>query len=416
MAKKPFKKISQDEKKAAKNPMAFSGPVEDEIMKRYQVGCIATAHADRDLYLIDTGILDLNMAVGTMGYLGGRMSLVWGDRQAAKSLLMLCTIAQVQRDGGRAALVDPEGTFDAKFAQMLGVDISKLFLVSAQDKRIDPKTNTRLLPLSGEEFFDIVNLLIHSGAYHFVGMDSLTACVPMALLGKPTTDQAALKAAQAIMNSQMLQKTNAYLTMAPHCHFQMISQSRDVPMQIGGASGPKPSGGKAAGFYVSYELMVRKNFTHREKLPISPDCSLKLEQDVAIDITITLTKNKVARVMEPATVHVDLRTGVCQATDVVRTAKKMGVIAQSSSWLSLDQWKWNGEEAAINDFKLHQDLYDYVRAECINKLGAQFTNLAEVGSDEQLPEAGSDQFQEKLSEFKETVDAEIGESLPGDDE
>jgi recombination protein RecA len=390
--------------KTKKDAMAMAGSVENEIMKRYKVGGAGSGHATRDLYLIDTGILDLNMALGTNGLLGGRMSMIWGGRGSAKTMVMLCIIAQVQRDGGNAAFIDAEGTFDVKFAKMLGVDVDNLFLVSAQEKRVDDK-GKRLLPLSGEEFYDMVNLLIYSGKYHYIGLDSITACVPHAMLSKPTVDQAALKAAQAIMNSLMLQKTNSFLTMAPHCHFMMISQERDQPMQMGPTQG-KPSGGKAPGFYISYEIQAKKTETHRQKLPIAEGISLTIEQDIGIDLQLKITKNKVARIFEPAEIYVDLRTGVSQEADTVKTAKRIGVLEQKSSHYYYGEWSWNGEAAVIESLRESKELYEHMRKACISTLGIEYTDLTNAEGDD-VAGYGSGEFDKQLEEFKEDVEPEF---------
>ena len=372
--------------KATKNKVVMPNcrkNVEDIIFKKYRTGNIASKHASRKSYLIDSGILSLNLALGTNGLLGGRMSLFWGKRGTSKTMITLCTCGQVQRDGGKAAFLDPEGTFDHNFAKMLGVNLDNLYLVTARDAIFDDDGNV-LPPLSGEQWFDIVNMLIHSGSYNFIVMDSITACVPQAIFGKENIDQNAIKGAQAQMTSSMLQKTNAYLTSSPHCHFAMIAQARDNINIMFGASS-KPSGGNSPGFYVSYEIECKKVNTYREKLPISSDYpDLRIDQDVGIDLRLRITKNKVARIMEPAEFYVDLRTGVSQEIDVIKTAKKLGVLERNGSQFKFDDKKWNGEAAVVDAIKVVRKLYDKIRLACLDTLGIKYTDLTDLNEEENV--------------------------------
>jgi len=403
-----------------KDPMAYAGSVEDEIMKRHNVGGIAANHAYRDVIIIDTGILSLNLALGTNGLLGGRMSLLWGERASAKTFIMMCIIAQVQRDGGRAAFIDAEGTFDGLFAKIAGVNVDELFLVSGQEKRFaknqkGEKTDKKLPPLSGEEMYDIINLLIHSGNYNLVGTDSITAMVPHEILMKPTLTMDKQKGPDARMHSIQLKKTNAFLIINPQCHYMMISQSRDRPdIMGGGGGGAGATGGKGKDFYISYEMYTQIKEKIREVQPIADGCTLKVEQDVGMELKVGLRKLKVARIKNPAEFYVDLRTGVCQATDVFRTAKMLGVIEISgTSWYKYHGTSWNGEGATILAMKENPEIYEDIRKDCLNELGMKFTNLKEDG--ENVAAFGTEEFKEQLEEFKQGVGAEINKEVANDE-
>jgi recombination protein RecA len=394
-------------KQAPKGLYRIVGTVENMITNKYKVGGMASLQADRAIYIIDSGILSLNLAVGTNGLLGGRMSMIWGDTACGKTMIYLCMIAQTQRNGGRCAFIDVEGTFDIQFARMLGVDTDALFLVSAQEKRLNDK-GERLPPLSGEQLYDIINLLIYSGQYHLIVTDSITAMVPQLVLQKETITQDAQKGALAQLHSSQLRKTNAYLLTAPHCHYGMISQSRTKP-EIGQGQQTKKEGGKysaggnAANFYVSYEMYAEVHRHVRERLPIAEGSSIMIEQDVGVDVSVMLEKLKVGRVKEPAEFYVDLRTGVCQPTDVVRTARKLGLISQSSSWFKFGEHKWNGEDAAIQALRENEETLVEVREACIKTLDWKFTDLSqEVEAPAlEVAEPGTEEFQQQVVEQQE---------------
>lgn len=337
--------------------------VVDVINKRYGATTMMSGadRTERPPILLDSGVLSLNLAIGTNGFLGGRMGLVWGEKQSGKTLLSTCFATRVQKDGGKVAFLDVEGTFDMKFAKNMGIDPEKLFIISSKDERVDVKTGELLDPLFGEEWVDILIELIKSREYNLIILDSVPALVPRVKMEAATVDQSRLKAASAQLMAEMLPKINSYLNMNPSCFVLFISQQRSNPMVTYG-SNKKAAGGDTAGFFISYELYARKTESIRRKVALTP--TKMVEEEVAIRVAYRVMKNKVARVNEPAEFIVDLGTGVDIIDDTFGVAKQFGIIKTTGSWFSFGDKKAPGE-AKFKELMADTEFLEEIRAKCV---------------------------------------------------
>ena len=345
--------------------------VVDVINKRYGQGTIqsGTDRIERPPILLDSGVLSLNLAIGTNGFLGGRMGLVWGEKQSGKTLLSTCFATRVQKDGGKVAFLDVEGTFDMKFAKNMGIDPAKLFIISSKDERVDDKGQL-LDPLFGEEWIDILIELIKSREYNLIILDSVPALVPKVKMEAATVDQGRLKAASAQLMAEMLPKVNSYLNMNPSCFVLFISQERANPMVTYG-SNKKAAGGNTAGFFISYELYARKTESIRRKVALTP--TKMVEEEVSIRVAYRVVKNKVARVNEPAEFIVNLDTGVDIVDDTFGVAKQFGIIKTTGSWFSFGDKKAAGE-AKFKEIMAEPEFLEEIRSKCVQALIGRDTN------------------------------------------
>ena len=340
--------------------------VVDVINSRYGATTMMSGvdRTERLPILLDSGVLSLNLALGTNGFLGGRMGLVWGEKQSGKTLLSTCFATRVQKDNGKVAFLDVEGTFDMKFAKNMGIDPAKLFIISSKDERVD-KDGVLLDPLFGEEWIDILIELIKSREYNLIILDSIPALVPKVKMEAATVDQGRLKAASAQLMAEMLPKVNSYLNMNPACFVLFISQERANPMVTYG-SNKKAAGGNTAGFFISYEMYARKTESIRRKVPLTP--TKMVEEEVAIKVAYRVMKNKVARVNEPAEFIVNLDTGVDIVDDTFGVAKMCGIIKTTGSWFSFGDKKAMGENKFKELLVTDLGLLEEVRAKCVQAL------------------------------------------------
>jgi len=324
--------------------------------------------------IIPTGILSLDLALGTGGFVGGRMGLTWGDQGTGKTMLGLCTIARIQElqrrqyedfIGKKCAILDVEGALDEDFMRACGVDPNdpNLLWISGRDltsgiKELDGR------PLTGEEWFDITNQLIRSGEIIYIMKDSITALVPAQIMKSKTVDQAAKKAALAQLTSAQLQVTNAEIQRQPGCYLNLVAQSRQKPMVMFGPS-EQASGGTAPSFYGTYVFRVKRIKQYWAKYFIDED-SKAIEKEVAVDIRLLIEKNKTAAKSEPIEFHVDFGTGVDVIDDLVKTARHLAVIKTDSSYLSYGDIRANG----VVKFKeaLDPDVIETIRQETLNKM------------------------------------------------
>ena len=125
------------------------------------------AEASKNIAVIPTGALSLDLALGVGGLPRGRVVEIYGQESSGKTTLALHVIANAQKTGGLAAFVDAEHAMDANYARRIGVNLDDL-LVSQ--------------PNSGEEALTITEQLVKSGALDVVVVDSVAALAPQAEL------------------------------------------------------------------------------------------------------------------------------------------------------------------------------------------------------------------------------------------
>ena len=349
------------------------------INKKYGEGTIQSGAEFKEVppKLLDSGVLSLNLAIGTNGFLGGRIGMVWGQKSSGKTLLASCFASRLQKQGLSVAFLDVEGTYDLNFAQKIGVDPQKLFLVSSKQKRIGKKGEV-LPPLCGEEWVDILIELVKSEEYALIILDSVPAMVPKSKMEAECVDQGKLKAASAQLMAEMLPKINSYISLSPNCFVFLITQERSNPMVTYG-SNRKAAGGDAAGFFITYEMYAKKLESIKQRVQITTNKFI--EEEVAIKVKYTIAKNKVARIGEPAEFIVNLQSGVDIVDDTFSVAKTFGVIELRGSTFSYKDEKAQGQEKFKEIMYNNDIILEEIRDECMRKLvNRDETGFIEVGS------------------------------------
>ena len=188
---------------------------------------------------ISSGSISLDFALGVGGFPRGRVTEIYGPESSGKTTLALHAIAEAQKNGGIAAIVDAEHAFDQMYARKLGVDINSLLISQ---------------PESGEQALSIVETLVRSGAIDIVVIDSVAALVPQAELEGEMGDS--VMGLQARLMSQALRKLTGAISKSSSVVI-FINQLRD---KIGVVYGnpETTTGGKALKFYSSVRLEIRK--------------------------------------------------------------------------------------------------------------------------------------------------------------
>jgi recombination protein RecA len=362
-------------------------PVADVINKKYGSNTISLASkiTERVPILLDSGVLSLNLALGTNGFLGGRMGMVWGEKQSGKTILSLCFAARVQQDGGKVAFLDAEGTLDISFATKLGVDPSKLFVVTSKSERKNAK-GEKMDPLYGEEWFAILIELIKSGEYNLIILDSLPALIPKSKMEVEAVDSSKQKAVPASMMADFIPKVNAHLNMNPNCFVYLISQERSNVMVTHGST-RKAFGGNTSGFFITYEIYCRKCESFRQRVNITP--TKTVEEEVAIRVQYRVTKNKVARLTEPAEFIIDLSTGVDVFDDTLNVSKALGVVALSGSTFSFDGKKAAGFEKFKELVMKNPEMLEKIRAQCMKTLTERDRSGYTLADNQEAPEGSN---------------------------
>lgn len=310
----------------------------DQIQKNFGDGSIMKL-GDRKAVPIDvipTGSIALDIALGVGGVPRGRIIEIFGPESSGKTTLVQHIIAEAQRAGGTAALIDAEHAFDPIYAEKTGVDVSNL-LVSQPD--------------TGEQALEIAETLIRSNAVDVIAIDSVAALVPRAEIEGDIGDSHI--ALQARLMSQALRRIAGAVNRSK-CVVIFTNQLR---MKIGVMFGnPEVTpGGKALKFYSSLRLEIRRTE------------SLKDGDEVrGIRTRVKVVKNKVAPPFRVAEMDIMFNEGISREGGLLDVGTELGLVKKSGAWYEYNGEKiGQGKEAAREtlraDKKLAADLDGKIR-------------------------------------------------------
>ncbi len=315
----------------------------ERIEKNYGKGAImklGDEHVE-DVDVIPTGSIGLNWALGVGGFPRGRIIEIYGPESSGKTTLAIHAIAEAQKAGGIAAIIDAEHAFDRFYAEKLGVDVNNL-LISQPD--------------NGEQALEIAEQLIRSAAIDILVIDSVAALTPKSEIEGDMGDRNV--GVQARLMSQAMRKLTGSIARTNTTAI-FINQLRE---KIGVMFGPSETttGGNALKFYASVRIDIRSSTPIKDK-----------EEVLGRHTKVKVTKNKVAPPFKRCEFDIMFGEGISRSGEIIDLGVEYGIIQKSGSWFSYGGTKLaQGRDAAKQVIKDNPELADELEAKIMEALGS----------------------------------------------
>ena len=319
-----------------------------------------------DVEVIPTGSIGLNYALGVGGFPRGRIIEIFGPESSGKTTLAIHAIAEAQKAGGIAAMIDAEHAFDRFYAEKLGVDVNNLLIAQ---------------PDNGEQALEIAEQLIRSAAVDILVVDSVAALTPKnEIEGDMGERNVGLQA--RLMSQAMRKLTGAIARTNTTCIF--INQLRE---KIGVMFGPSETttGGNALKFYASVRIDIRSS------------SAIKDGDDVFGRHTkVKVVKNKVAPPFRRAEFYIMFGEGISRSGEIIDLGVEYGVIQKSGSWFSYDGSKLaQGRDGAKKVIADNPELAEELEAKIMEAMKAASEARRAGGSKKSASKAPAKQAKEE---------------------
>jgi len=301
-----------------------------QIEKQFGKGSImklGTAEVNKEIEVVSTGSLGLDLALGIGGLPRGRVVEIYGPESSGKTTLTLQAIAEMQKLGGTAAFIDAEHALDPQYARKLGVKIEDL-LISQPD--------------SGEQALEIADMLVRSGSVDIVVIDSVAALTPRAEIEGEMGDQ--LPGLQARLMSQALRKLTANIKRSN----TLVVFINQIRMKIGVMFGSPEttSGGNALKFYASVRLDIRRIGSIK-----------KGDEVIGAETRVKVVKNKMAPPFRQAEFDILYGEGISRHGEIVELGVLHKIVDKSGAWYSyMGDRIGQGKDNARDFLREHNDL------------------------------------------------------------
>jgi recombination protein RecA len=314
-----------------------------QIEKQFGKGSVmrlGDSIAIRDIDVVSTGSLGLDVALGIGGLPKGRVIEIYGPEASGKTTLTLQVVAEVQKTGGTAAFVDAEHALDPTYAENLGVNVGEL-LISQPD--------------TGEQALEITDMLVRSAAVDVVVIDSVAALTPRAEIeGEMGDTHVGL---QARLMSQALRKLTANIKRS-NCMVIFINQIR---MKIGVMFGSPETttGGNALKFYASVRLDIRRIGAIK-----------KGDEILGNETRVKVVKNKVAPPFRKAEFEIIYGHGISREGELIDLGVEQNIVDKAGSWYSyqgdrIGQGKDNARTYLIENPEIANQIDAQLRAKLL---------------------------------------------------
>lgn len=327
-----------------------------QIEKAYGKGSIMKMGESVGKFEIDvipTGCIPVDLALGVGGLPRGRIVEIFGPEASGKTTLTLSVIAQAQKNGGQAALIDAEHALDPQWAQKVGVNLDDL-LISQPD--------------TGEQALEITETLIRSGAVDVIVVDSVAALVPRAEIEGEMGDS--MMGVQARLMSQALRKLTGAISKSKTVTIFTNQLREKIGVMFGNPE--TTTGGRALKFYSSVRLDIRKidNIKEGDKV-------------IGSRHRVKVVKNKVAPPFRLAEFDIMGDEGISKEGGLLDVALELGIVTKSGAF-----FRWGtkligqGRESAKGYFAEHKKDYQTLEKEIWAKVKKGMPTPAKIANNE----------------------------------
>lgn len=301
---------------------------------------LGDSSAAKDIDVVSTGSLGLDIALGIGGLPKGRVVEIYGPESSGKTTLTLQVIAEAQKNGGTAAFVDAEHALDPQYAGRLGVNVDDL-LVSQPD--------------TGEQALEIVDMLVRSAALDVIVVDSVAALTPKAEIEGDMGDTHV--GLQARLMSQALRKLTANIKRSN----TMVIFINQIRMKIGVMFGSPETttGGNALKFYSSVRLDIRRIGSIK-----------KGDEILGNETRVKVVKNKVAPPFRKCEFDIIYNEGISKEGELIDMGVEAGLVEKAGAWYSYNGNRiGQGRDNVRNFLKENVDIAEHIEIAVRTKFG-----------------------------------------------
>lgn len=317
--------------------------------------------ASADVSVISTGALSLDIALGIMGVPRGRIVEIYGPESSGKTTLCMHIIANAQRAGGVAAIIDAEHAVDPVYAAKIGVNVDNL-LISQPD--------------CGEDALNIADMLVRSNAVDVLVVDSVAALVPRAEIEGQMGDS--FVGLHARLMSQALRKLTGAISRSRTCCIFTNQIREKIGVMFGNPE--TTTGGNALKFYSSIRMDIRRAGTIKEG-----------DEIVAAKTRVKIVKNKLAPPFRIAEFDINWNEGISRVGSIIDVGTDMGILEKRGSWFAFEgEQIAQGREQAKTVIAERPELETKILAKIREKIAERKAAAAANSQAVSVPEAAAE--------------------------